>query len=128
MFEKPLQQKHKKIVADKCRNLKKLSLESCSIPLGILRAISRFDELSVLNLCMCRQINKRGLRSIALGCQRITELNLGWTNMTPESIATVVKSFPLLIKLNLSGCRETLRDEGKKAGSCSELLSLNLKD
>jgi hypothetical protein len=39
-----------------------------------------------------------------------------------------VNSFPLLIKLNLSGCRDTLRDEGKKAVSCSELFSLNLRD
>ena len=36
----------------------------------IRRAISRCEQLSVLNLCMCREINKRGLRSIAFGCDR----------------------------------------------------------
>ncbi|XP_028403724.1 S-phase kinase-associated protein 2-like [Dendronephthya gigantea] len=114
----------------KCRNLKKLSLESCAVSNGILRAIGRCSQLSVLNLCMCSQLTKRGLKSIALGCQRLTELNLGWTNMTPESISTVAKNFPMLVKLNLSGCRETLRDEAVSdlLTTCHNLICLDLSD
>ncbi|XP_046865075.1 S-phase kinase-associated protein 2-like [Xenia sp. Carnegie-2017] len=118
-------------VLKSCKNLKKLSLEACSISDRILRAISRCHHLSVLNLSMCQYVGKVGLRSLAIGCSRVmTELNLAWTNLTPESIDVVVKSFPLLRKLNLSGCRETLCDEAVSVllSTCPNLSCLDLSD
>lgn len=47
---------------------------------------------------------------------RLEALNVGWTNMTRGAVVYLVICLsPTLLKLNLSGCRETLLDEGKSS-------------
>ena len=44
---------------------------------------------------------------------RLEALNLGWTNLSRESVIHLACCLtPGLLKLNISGCRETLVDNG----------------
>ena len=46
---------------------------------------------------------------------RLEALNVAWTNMSRGALVYLVICVPpSLIKLNLSGCRETLEDEGEQ--------------
>jgi len=45
---------------------------------------------------------------------RLDSLNIAWTNMSRDAVVYLVISLPATVtKLNLSGCRDTLQDEGK---------------
>jgi len=45
---------------------------------------------------------------------RLDSLNIAWTNMSRDAVVYLVISLPPTVtKLNLSGCRDTLHDEGK---------------
>ena len=46
---------------------------------------------------------------------RLESLNIGWTGMTRGAVVYLLICLPSsLQRLNLSGCRETLQDEGNK--------------
>lgn len=46
---------------------------------------------------------------------RLEALNIGWTNMSKETLEYLVTSLPpSLARLNLAGCRNVLEDQGRK--------------
>jgi len=46
---------------------------------------------------------------------RLDSLNIAWTNMSRDAVVYLVTSLPPTVtRLNLSGCRDTLHDEGKR--------------
>ena len=70
--------------------------------------------MEVLNLAMCRGITENGLVPICNNLNRLESLNIAWTGMSRGAVVYLVICLPAsLCKLNLSGCRETLHDEGK---------------
>jgi len=45
---------------------------------------------------------------------RLDSLNVAWTNMSRDAVVYLVISLPPTVtRLNISGCRDTLQDEGK---------------
>ncbi|CAH3191367.1 unnamed protein product, partial [Porites evermanni] len=98
------------------KQLTHLSLESCAISVRVLKAISEFRNLTVLNLAMCTGLTVTGMCSLVKSGgknSRLKELNLAWTNLSKATILHVIKNLPKLQQLNLSGCRDTLTDDCK---------------
>ncbi|CAH3144466.1 unnamed protein product, partial [Porites lobata] len=98
------------------KQLTHLSLESCAISVRILKAISEFRNLTVLNLAMCTGLTVTGMCSLVKSGGKnswLKELNLAWTNLSKPTILHVIKNLPKLQQLNLSGCRDTLTDDCK---------------
>ena len=99
-----------------CHYLRKLSLENCPLNNGVCRAIGQNRGLEVLDLAMCTGLTETGLVPLCNGLTRLEALNMAWTGMTRGAILYLLICLPpTLVKLNLSGCREMLQDEGESA-------------
>ncbi|XP_068675768.1 S-phase kinase-associated protein 2-like [Montipora foliosa] len=114
------------------KQLTHISLESCNVSTSVLKAVSELRHLQVLNLAMCTGVTVTGICSLVKSGKntRLKQLNLAWTNLTKATILQAVKNMPNLQRLNLSGCRETLRDDCVKqlVKSCPLLTHLDLSD
>ena len=57
--------------------------------------------------------------SLVVVARRLDAVNIGWTNMTRGALLYLVICLPNdLTKLNLSGCRTSLLDEGSRHFVC----------
>ena len=68
---------------------------------------------------------------ILTGCRQLTELNLGWTQLSGETLtANCGLLSPSLKRLNLSGNRETLLDSHVETilQNCPNLRELDISD
>ena len=80
----------------------------------VCRYMGQNRNLEVLDMCMVTGITENGLVPICNNLQHLEALNVAWTNMTRGAVLYLVICLtPTLVKLNLSGCRETLLDEGE---------------
>jgi len=114
-----------------CNLLRNLSLEMCTVSDIVCAAIAGNRDLSVLHMGMANGITSTGLSKILRGCRQLTELNLGWTNLTSESLTAISRSLsPALRRLNLSGNRETLLDSHVEhiLVNCPNLRELDISD
>jgi len=114
-----------------CRNLKKLALENCSVSEQVCRGIAQNRSLDVLHLGMTKGLTPAGISSILRGCPNLTELNLGWTGLSEESVTAVCDNLPHKIeRLNLSGNRDTLHDDHTHVivSNAPNLRELDLSD
>lgn len=114
-----------------CQNLKKLSLELCTIDDNVATLFGQNPNLQVLNLSMCEGLSTTGLAAILGGCRRLTSLNLAWTGLRRQSVAYLSVCLPSSVrKLNLSGCRENITDEEvlQLVRACPGLMELDLSD
>ncbi|PIK51710.1 putative S-phase kinase-associated protein 2 [Apostichopus japonicus] len=118
-------------ILSKCTSLRKLSLESCTVTEGMLTSIGAQGGLEELNLCMCQEIDDTELQLSLAKCQRLKSLNLAWLNLSRKVVRSLVEVLPQsLEKLNIGGCRESLRDEDIEilAARCQSLIELDLSD
>ncbi|XP_062617996.1 S-phase kinase-associated protein 2-like [Saccostrea cucullata] len=114
-----------------CQNLRKLSLELCTIDDDVAHLFGQNKNLQVLNLSMCEGLTTTGLAAILSGCRRLTSLNLAWTGLKRQSVAYLSLCLPPSVrKLNLSGCREHITDEEvlQLVRTCPDLTELDLSD
>ncbi|KAJ9591618.1 hypothetical protein L9F63_001832, partial [Diploptera punctata] len=114
-----------------CRYLRKLSLEHCRVSEKVCLAISRNPSLEVLNMSACYGVTDDCIISILDGCKKILSLNLGWTNMSVDTLDVLCTDLPhSLQRINMSGCRKTLTDDHVEqlVASCPELVELDLSD
>jgi len=115
-----------------CHNLKKLSLESCTVDDTVCRSIAQNKNLSVLNMSVVKGITETGLNFILSNCQDLIELNLAWTGLTKIGISQIlVKKLSSDIRmLNISGCRQTLFDQDLQclAIRCPFINDLDISD
>ncbi|XP_048760343.1 S-phase kinase-associated protein 2-like [Ostrea edulis] len=114
-----------------CQNLRKLSLELCTIDDDVAHLFGQNENLQVLNLSMCSGLTMSGLAAILNGCRRLTSLNLSWTGLRRQSLAYLSLALPPSVrKLNLSGCRENITDEEvlQLVKTCPGLMELDLSD
>ncbi|XP_060607186.1 uncharacterized protein LOC132759440 [Ruditapes philippinarum] len=96
-----------------CKDLRKLSLENLELNDKVCSYIGENKHLSVLNLAMCRGITANGLMPILTNCRKLESLHLGWTGLHRHSIVYLCLCLPPnLQKLNISGCRENITDDG----------------
>lgn len=95
-----------------CRNLKKLSMEHCIIDERACKALSKNEQLEVLNMSMCYGVGVVELKWIVEGCKKLESWNLAWTDLSTEALQLLCSSAPkTLERINISGCRMTLKDE-----------------
>jgi len=114
-----------------CSLLRNLSLEMCSVSDITCAAIGENTNLSVLHLGMVTGITTSGLTSILRGCTQLTELNLGWTNLSGDTLTAACPLMgPTLRRLNISGNRETLLDSHVEEilHNCPNLRELDISD
>lgn len=97
-----------------CKNLKKLSLEHCIVDEKACKALSQNEQLEVLNMSMCYGVGVAELKYIMEGCKKLDSWNLAWTDLSLEALKLISTSAPQTIeRINISGCRVTLKDERK---------------
>ncbi|XP_033636361.1 S-phase kinase-associated protein 2-like [Asterias rubens] len=113
--------------------LKKLSLESCPLSKDLVKCIAnQGGSLEELNLCMSTGLKEDGVRIMFESCKRLKSLNLAWTSLSRKELLAFVECAPTsLEKLNLSGCRQTLKNEDVIAlarNRCPFMKELDLSD
>lgn len=97
-----------------CKNLKKLSIEHCAVDEEACKALSQNEQLEVLNMSMCYGVGVAEIKTIIEGCKKLESWNLAWTDLSTEAIQLISTSAPqALERINISGCRMTLKDERK---------------
>lgn len=97
-----------------CKNLKKLSLEHCVVDERACKALGQNEQLEVLNMSMCYGVDASAVRFIIEGCKKLESWNLAWTDLSTEALQIISTSAPqVLERINISGCRMTLKDERK---------------
>ncbi|KAK2586549.1 hypothetical protein KPH14_011439 [Odynerus spinipes] len=114
----------------KCKYLKKLSLESCTLNTSCSNAISWNTDITVLNLAMCEGLDFECVSNI-LKLRSLTALNVAWCSLDAESVSLLCKSLPPSVtRLNISGCRKTMTDDNVKdlVKSCPDMVELDLSD
>ncbi|KAL2744944.1 S-phase kinase-associated protein 2-like isoform X3 [Vespula maculifrons] len=114
----------------KCKDLKKLSLESCTLNAACCKELSYCTKLEVLNLAMCEGIDLKGILDI-LKLRSLIELNVAWCSLDKESVTILCKMLPPTItRLNISGCREVIIDYDieELIRSCPNIIELDLSD
>ncbi|KAI4480904.1 hypothetical protein M0804_010001 [Polistes exclamans] len=114
----------------KCKFLKKLSLESCTLDTACCKEISNCIDISVLNLCMCEGLDLKGILFI-LKLRSLTELNIGWCSFNKQQVDIICKMLPSTItRLNISGCKENMNDLNlsELILSCPNMVELDLSD
>ncbi|GIY22915.1 s-phase kinase-associated protein 2 [Caerostris extrusa] len=114
-----------------CIHLRKLSLENCELNEDCLLSIAQNPYLTVLNMSMCSGLTPAGMHAISTKCTRLKEWNLAWTDLTIQCMESFLPFIPKGIeRLNLSGHRDTLNDNGLIVifNRCPNLLELDISD
>ncbi|XP_045136945.1 S-phase kinase-associated protein 2-like [Portunus trituberculatus] len=114
-----------------CFDLKKLSLEHCTLTQSVCSYIAKNASLETLNLAMCYGLCHSYIVEILTQCKRLHCLNLAWTGLSSEDLRVICRRFPAsLERLNLSGCRNTLSDSHVRLLSeqSSGLVELDVSD
>lgn len=115
----------------RCTQLKKLSLEQCTLDDQICRLIGTNRDLEALNMCMTTGITPTGIAHICRGCTSLTSWNLSWSGMNRACLDSfVLTATPKLRELNISGCHMELRNDHIPAlvKRCPHLVELDLSD
>ncbi|XP_068897785.1 S-phase kinase-associated protein 2 isoform X2 [Tenebrio molitor] len=118
-------------IFNKCKRLRKLSLESVPVNDNVLSALAANRDIEVLNLAMATGINIDGLKNLLINCRKIKELNLSWTYLNANSIEYICENLPSsLDRFNFSGCRKLLHDQNviQLVANCPHLRELDLSD
>ncbi|KAK8744405.1 hypothetical protein OTU49_000778, partial [Cherax quadricarinatus] len=114
-----------------CFDLKKLSLEHCTLTQSVCSHIANNSNLETLNLAMCYGLCHSYLVNILNHCKRLQSLNLAWTALSAGDLGVICRRFPAsLERLNISGCRNTLSDAHVRllAEQAPGLVELDVSD
>ncbi|KAM7287276.1 S-phase kinase-associated protein 2 isoform X1 [Ixodes scapularis] len=114
-----------------CSQLKKLSLEHCTLTDQICSLLAGNPDLECLNMAMSKGFTSEGLLHIAKGCRRLTAWNLAWTEMNHEKVTVLVENVtPDMRQLNIAGCRGALSDAHvqRLVAQCPGLTVLDISD
>ena len=100
----------------RCRNLKKVALENCSLNRNILFQLSQNKSLEVLHMGMALGITAMGLSHLAQGLNNtLVDLNISWTGMDAETVEEALlllgNNSSTLTRLNIAGCKVSLTDD-----------------
>lgn len=98
-----------------CRQLKKLSLEHVQLNEEICLEIAQNKDMEALNLVLCEGLTPKGVKSMFTSLQSLQSLNLGWAGLTSYELELFCDTVsPSVLRLNISGCRKTMTDDGKR--------------
>lgn len=115
----------------KCRKLKKLSLEHVKLNDDICTEIAANTDIDTLNLTMCEGVSAMGVQIMAPKLQNLRCLNISWAYLTTNALEIFVNQItPELLRLNISGCRNTLTDQilTDLVRRCPGLVELDISD
>lgn len=118
------------MLLSKCKYLKKLSLEKCTINRLGCKAISDNIDLEVLNLTMCEGMDVECIKDL-MKLKNLNAVNMAWCGLDAESMTLLCKSLPPSVtRLNIAGCRKTMSDDNVKdlVKSCPDMVELDLSD
>lgn len=118
------------LLLSKCKYLKKLSLEKCTMNSSCCKAISDNTDLEILNLTMGEGMDIECVKHLTK-LTNLAALNMAWCGLDAESMTLFCKSLPSSItRLNIAGCRKTLTDDNVKdlIKSCPDIVELDLSD
>lgn len=108
-----------------CRQLKKLSLEHVQLSEEICMEIAQNTDMEALNLVLCEGLTPLGVKQMFASLQNLQSLNLGWASLTSDELELFCDNIsPSVLRLNISGCRKTMTDDGKE-NFLLRLLSLS---
>ncbi|KAL1495100.1 hypothetical protein ABEB36_010571 [Hypothenemus hampei] len=116
---------------NKCKRLKKLSLENVAVNNEVLIALSGNIDIEVINFAMCTGIQEDGLKYLLRNCRHVRELNIAWTNLSQPSIRLICDNLSSTMdRLNISGCKKMMTDShvASLVSSCPKLRELDLSD
>ncbi|XP_076643008.1 S-phase kinase-associated protein 2 isoform X1 [Halictus rubicundus] len=114
----------------KCKHLKKLSLEKCTINRPCCKAISENGDLEVLNLTMCEGMDVECINDL-MKLKRLNAVNMSWCSLDTESMTLLCRSLPRSVtRLNIAGCRKTMTDDSVRdlVRTCPDMVELDLSD
>jgi F-box and leucine-rich repeat protein 1 (S-phase kinase-associated protein 2) len=114
-----------------CKNLRKLSLEHCTVSDNVCAAIGQNHNLDVLNMSACYGVTQSCIKNILTGCRKLSAFNIAWTDLSVTALNTLCTELPSSIqRINISGCRKTLNDNHVRqlVTACPELVELDLSD
>ncbi|XP_017764417.1 PREDICTED: S-phase kinase-associated protein 2 isoform X2 [Eufriesea mexicana] len=118
------------MLLNKCKYLKKLSLEKCTVNRSCCKAISDNNDLEILNLTMCEGMNIECIKDL-MKLKNLNAVNMAWCGLDSESMTLLCKSLPSSVtRLNIAGCRKTMTNDNVKdlVKSCPDLIELDLSD
>ncbi|XP_053994196.1 S-phase kinase-associated protein 2 [Hylaeus volcanicus] len=118
------------MLLSKCKYLKKLSLEKCTVNRLCCKAISENTDLETLNLTMCRGMDVECIKDL-IKLKNLNAVNMAWCGLDTESMTLLCKSLtPSVTRLNIAGCRKTMSDDNVKdlVKSCPDMVELDLSD
>lgn len=96
-----------------CRSLKKLSLEHVQLNEEICMEIAQNTDMEALNLVLCEGFTPLGIKEMFSGLRNLQSLNLGWASLTGEELELFCDTVsPTVLRLNISGCRKAMTDDG----------------
>ncbi|XP_014213892.1 S-phase kinase-associated protein 2 [Copidosoma floridanum] len=114
----------------KCKYLKKLSLEKCTVNQSCCENICKNKDMEVLNLTMCEGLNLDCVKYIT-NLSKLSSLSIAWCGLGSESMDYLCKYLPSSVtRLNIAGCKQALTDENLKdlVKKCPGLVELDLSD
>ncbi|XP_028523740.1 S-phase kinase-associated protein 2 isoform X6 [Apis cerana] len=118
------------MLLSKCKYLKKLSLEKCTVNRLCCKAISDNNDLEILNLTMCEGLDIECIKNL-MKLKNLNAVNMAWCSLDTETMTLLCKSLPPSVtRLNIAGCRKTMTDDNVKdlVKSCPDIIELDLSD
>ncbi|XP_006622814.1 S-phase kinase-associated protein 2 isoform X2 [Apis dorsata] len=118
------------MLLSKCKYLKKLSLEKCTVNRLCCKAISDNNDLEILNLTMCDGLDIECIKNL-MKLKNLNAVNMAWCSLDTETMTLLCKSLPPSVtRLNIAGCRKTMTDDNVKdlVKSCPDMIELDLSD
>lgn len=118
------------MLLSKCKYLKKLSLEKCSVNRACCKAISNNNDLESLNLTMCEGMDIECVKDL-MKLKNLSAVNMAWCSLDAETMTLLCTSLPSsVVRLNIAGCRKTITDDNVKnlVKSCPNIIELDLSD
>lgn len=98
-----------------CRHLKKLSLEHVQLDEAICLEIAQNTDMEALNLVLCEGLTTRGVQQMFTHLTCLQSLNIAWTSLTSDQLELFCDNVSSsVLRLNISGCRKTMTDEGEE--------------
>lgn len=113
---------------DVCSQLRKVSLEFLTLNDMFFIKLAQNHQLNTLNLSMCGGVSEKSLVLLCSQCPELQNLNLAWTKLSFLCLNAVLPKLPRRIeRLNLAGCRTSMRDHHVKM-LCHRLTNLQELD
>lgn len=113
----------------RCPQLARLDLSALTcVPGAVFRLPAGYHPyLTTLDLSFCTTLRDAHVAPIVRNCANLTKLNIGWTSLSDQSLATMAKYSHELSELCLMGCK-LISDAGicDVIEGCSQLHALDL--